>query len=47
LPNIVEHQDVAIIVTSGEVVALPHDELVTSLRDLLGQAGLIGVADRP
>jgi ribonuclease P protein component len=47
LPNIIEHQDVAIIVTSGEVVALPHDELVTSLRDLLSQAGLIGVADRP
>ena len=45
LPNVIEHQDVAIIVTSAEVIALPHDELFTSLRDLLGQAGLLSVAD--
>jgi ribonuclease P protein component len=39
-PHITTTHDVAIIVTSGEVLALPHDELVKSLRDLLHQAGV-------
>ena len=45
LPNIVTHQDVAIIVTSSEVIAMPYDELSESLHDLLVQAGLLGVAN--
>lgn len=45
LPNIVEHQDVAIIVTSSEVIVMPYAELTESLRDLLTQAGLLGVAN--
>lgn len=46
LPHITTHQDVAVIVTSGEVMALPHDELASSLRELFAQAHLIEVADQ-
>ena len=41
-----EHQnmhstwDVAVIVTSGEVIAATHEELVTALRELFTQAGV-------
>lgn len=41
IPNIVTNHDVAIIVTSGEVLALPHEELVAALQDLLAQAGVV------
>lgn len=32
--------DIAVIVTSGEVLAMSHEELVTTLRDLFAQADL-------
>ena len=40
-PNLSEVHDIAVIVTSGEVLAADSDKLRAALRDLMKQAGLI------
>lgn len=40
LPRINGVYDVAIIVTNGEVVSAPHDELVTTMRELFQRAAI-------
>ncbi len=40
LPQIIGVYDIALIVTSSEVMAIPHDELVSSVRALLDRAEL-------
>lgn len=39
-PHIVGIHDVAIIVTSGEAITADHDEIKTTLHELLAQAGV-------
>jgi ribonuclease P protein component len=40
LPKITKAHDVAVIVSSSEVMQMPHDELVSQLQHLLQEAGL-------
>lgn len=40
LPSFRPAHDVAIMVFSGELISLPYDELVTTLKQLFEQAGL-------
>jgi ribonuclease P protein component len=46
LPQFLGSQDIAIIVTNAEVIAMPHDELRDSLCHLLRQANVYGVAEQ-
>mgnify|MGYP000032725842 FL=1 len=40
LPNLKNSQDIAVIVFSAEVLAMPHAELQTAIKNLLFQAKL-------
>ncbi len=40
LPHYKGVHDVAVIVSSAEVISMPHEELRMNLRDLLREAGL-------
>ena len=42
LPRITRAHDIAIIVSTSEVIALPHEELQVQLQHLLQEAGLYG-----
>ncbi len=46
IPKFHGSQDIAIIVTNAEVIAMPHDELRDSLCSLLQQANVYGVVDQ-
>lgn len=45
LPHITATHDVVVMIFSSEVITMPHDELVATLRNLFEQAGLYKTAD--
>lgn len=46
IPSFQGVQDIAIIVTNAEVIAMPHEELKSSLMQLLRQADVYSVVDQ-